>query len=361
MLLQRTRLPPLQLLKHQSMSARCQVHRSICQWTDIMGMGYDYEKIEIRESVMRKIFKLCLVLLAALILAAGCGAAKESEGKNFAVITDHMEREVIISTDPQRIISLSPSNTEIAFALGLGDRMVGVTDYCNYPEEALEVAKIGGFSKPNMEAVLALEPDLVLAGNKHEEQVKKLEEMNIPVLVLIPESMDEVFEAMTMVAKAAGKSQEADALITDLKNRLKTIESKVSSIQEQDRVRVYYEVSSDPLMSAGSASVINEVISLAGGKNIFADLAERYPKISQEVLIERNPQFILYPGSHGSEGFNPKEIAARPMWNNITAVKENKLFNVNADTISRPGPRLIEAVEKLAAMFYPEIFPKDNG
>jgi iron complex transport system substrate-binding protein len=236
--------------------------------------------------------------------------------------------------------------------------MVGVTDYCNYPEEALKVSKVGGFSKPNMEAVLALQPDLVLAGNKHEEQIKKLEEMNIPVLVLIPESMDEVFEAMTMVGKATGKSQEADTLISDMKNRLKTIESKVGSIPEQDRVRVYYEVSSDPLMSAGSASIINEVIYLAGGKNIFADVAERYPKISQEVLIERDPQFILYPGSHGSEGFDPKKIKSRPMWDKISAVKENKLVNINADTISRPGPRLIEAVEKLATVFYPEMFNK---
>jgi iron complex transport system substrate-binding protein len=300
-------------------------------------------------------------MLALIIFAAGCGAAKQSAGKDFGVVTDQINREVVLKAAPQRIVSLSPSNTEIAYAIGLGDKMVGVTDYCNYPEEALKVAKVGGFSKPNMEAVLALQPDLVLAGNKHEEQVKKLEEMNIPVLVLVPESMNEVFEAITMVGKAAGKNQEADALVSDMKNRLETTASKVSAIPEQDRVRVYYEVSSDPLMSAGSASIINEVISRAGGKNIFADLAERYPKISQEVLIERDPQFILYPGSHGSQGFDPKEIAARPMWNKISAVKENKLFTVNADTISRPGPRLIEAVEKLAAIFYPEVFPKVNG
>lgn len=307
---------------------------------------------------MRKKLKLCIVMLLVLILSVGCGAAKESKEKNFAVVTDQMKREVNVKSAPQRIVSLSPSNTEIAFALGLGDKMVGVTDYCNYPKEALKIAKVGGFSTPNMETVLAMQPDLVLAGNKHEEQVKKLEEMNIPVLVLVPESMDEVFEAMTMIGKATGKSQEADALISDMKNRLKTIESKVGSIPEQDRVRVYYEVSSDPLMSAGSASIINEVISLAGGKNIFADLTERYPKVSQEVLIERDPQFILYPGSHGSEGFDPNKIKARPMWDKITAVKENKFFNVNADTISRPGPRLVEAVENLAAIFYPELFKK---
>ncbi|MDD4401729.1 MAG: ABC transporter substrate-binding protein, partial [Desulfitobacteriaceae bacterium] len=246
---------------------------------------------------MKKNFKLSLIMFLILILAAGCGVANKPEGKNFAVVTDHYDRQVVLSSAPQRIVSLSPSNTEIAFALGLGDKIVGVTDYCNYPEEALKISKVGGFSTPNMEAVLALQPDLVLVSDKHKEQVTKLEEMNIPVLALIPESMDEVFEAMTMVGKATGKGQEANSFIFDMKNRLITIESRVGIIPEQDRVRVYYEVSSDPLMSAGSASIINEVISLAGGKNIFSDVAEKYPKISQEVLIERDPQFILYPGS----------------------------------------------------------------
>ncbi|KJS84400.1 MAG: hypothetical protein JM58_11210 [Peptococcaceae bacterium BICA1-8] len=305
---------------------------------------------------MKRFFKLCLVALAVLIFSAGCGAAKESEGKNFAVVIDQMGREVVVSSAPKMIISLSPSHTETAFAIGLGNSIVGVTDNCNYPEEALKINKVGGFSKPNIEAILALDPDLVLAGNIHEEQIQKLEEMKIPVLVLAPQSIEEVFEAMIMVGEATGKSKEADAVISGIRDKLKIIESKVGSIPEEDRVRVYYEVYSDPLMSAGGGSLIDGAISLAGGKNIFADVAERYPKISQEVLIERDPQFILFPKSHGSEVFDPNKIVVRPLWDKITAVKKNNLFGVSADTISRPGPRLIEAVEKLAAIFYPEMF-----
>ncbi|WP_418791835.1 ABC transporter substrate-binding protein [Phosphitispora sp. TUW77] len=311
---------------------------------------------------MRRTFKLCLMLLAVLIFASGCGAVKGSNGESnrnyYAVVVDHMGREVSIESEPKRIVSLAPSNTETAFALGLGSRIVGVTDYCNYPEEALKIDKVGGFSNPNTEAVIALTPDLVLAGNMHDEQVKKLEEMGVPVLVLNPESMEETFEAMIMIGKATGNSKEADAVIDDMKARLKNIESKISSIPEEERARVYYEVSSDPLMSAGSASLINEAITLAGGKNIFADVDERYPKVSEEVLIKRDPEFILFPGSHGSSSFDPQEIAARPLWNEITAVKENNLFDVSADKISRSGPRLIEAVEKLAKIFYPELFEK---
>lgn len=305
---------------------------------------------------MTRIIKLCLMMLAILIFSAGCMAAKESKGENFAIVTDQMGREVVIKSIPKRIVSLSPSHTETAFAIGLGNSIVGVTDYCNYPMEALKISKVGGFYKPNLEAVLALDPDLVLAGNMHEEQIKKLEEMNIPVLVLSPESLEDVFEAMVIAGKATGKSNEADAVISGIRDRLKTVKAKIGPISEQDRVRVYYEVSSDPLMSAGAASIINEVISLAGGKNIFADVAERYPKVSGEVLIDRDPQFILFPKNHGSIGFDPKKITARPLWDKITAVKKNNLFEVSADTISRPGPRLIEAVEKLAAIFYPEKF-----
>lgn len=297
---------------------------------------------------------LCLTMLTVLIFTAGCGVAQKTTEENYAIVTDQIGREVVISSAPQRLVSLSPSNTEIAFALGLGNSMVGVTDYCNYPEEALRISKVGGFANPNVEAVLALEPDLVFAGNMHKEQVKKLEELNVPVLVLSSESIEDVFEAMDIMGKATGKSKEAGAVIADIRDRLKTIEAKVSSVPVQERVRVYFEVSSDPLMSAGADSLINEVISLAGGKNIFADVPERYPKISEEVLLERNPQFIIFPGGHGSEGFDREKIAARPLWKNITAVKENHLFEVPADMITRPGPRSIEAIEKLAAIFYPE-------
>lgn len=303
---------------------------------------------------MARIARLCSVMLALLLFSTGCGSEKASDEKNFAVVVDQMGSEVIVKSAPKRIVSLAPSHTETAFAIGLGDSMVGVSDHCNYPEEALKISKVGGFSKPNIEAVLALNPDLVLAGNKHEEAVKKLRELNIPVLVLIPESLEDVFEAMVIVGEATGKRKEAEAVIEGLKDRLKKIESRVGAIPEQERVRVYYEVSSDPLMSAGAASLINEVISLAGGINIFSDVAETYPKISEEVLILRDPQFILFPKSHGSIQFEPQKIASRPLWDKITAVKENRLFSITTDAISRPGPRLVDAVEELAAIFYPE-------
>ncbi len=305
----------------------------------------------------KKIYKIFFVMVTLLVLSAGCGTVDGNDGESIAFV-DQAGREVVISGYPQRIVSLSPSNTEIAFAVGLGSSMVGVTENCNYPEDVLKISKVGGFSKPNIEAVLALEPDLVLAGNKHGEQTQKLEEMGVPVLVLVPESIEDIYEALDMVGKATGKSKEANTVITDIRDRLKAIESRVGEIPEGERLRVYYEVSSEPLMSAGAASIITEVISSAGGKNIFADVPERYPKISQEVLIERDPQVILFPGSHGAMDFDLNEIASRPMWDSLTAVKENRMFEVSADIITRPGPRIVEAVEDLTAIFYPQKFRK---
>lgn len=308
---------------------------------------------------MKRIFYTLLFIIAlgaVLMSAVGCGDANTMNDESFATVTDQLGREVIIPSVPERVISLSPSNTEIAYAVGLGDSIVGVTDYCNYPEEALAKDKIGGFSSPNIEKIVILEPDLVLAGNKHEELIVKFEEMGIPVIMLVPESIEDAFEAMELVAEATGKSEEAGDVISGIKNRLETVQVKVASVTDKDRVRIYYEVYSDPLMTAGGASLINEVISAAGGKNIFADVNESYPKISSEVLIERDPQVIIFPDTHGSEAFGTDLLKDRPLWSEITAVKENALFKISSDAISRPGPRLIDAVEDLAAIFYPELF-----
>lgn len=301
--------------------------------------------------------RLLMLILAALLTAAlifsGCANPDKTADSTKIIITDQMNRQVSISKTPGRIVSLAPGNTEIAYALGLGDKMVGVTDNCNFPQEALEIAKVGGFSKPNIEAILALKPDLVIAGNKHVEQVKKLEEMGVSALILVPESMQEVFTAMQLVGKATGKDKEAEAIVAKMNERIQAVQAKVGSIPQEKRVRVYYEVASEPLMSIGSTSIIHEVVALAGGNNIFFDVTDRYPKISQEVLIERDPQVILFPKSHGSMTMDAQTIAARPLWNTLSAVKQNRIYEVSADTVSRAGPRLVEAVEQLATLFYP--------
>ncbi len=304
--------------------------------------------------VRKNVFVLLLGLL--VVFAVGCGVrtGESDETGFFAVLVDQSGREVVIEELPERIVSISPGNTEMLFFIGLGEKVVGVTDFCNYPEEALAKDKVGGFSKPNLEALVELEPDLVLAGNMHAEIVAKLEEFGIPVLVLSPGSVNDVFHAMELVAEAAGT--DAKGAIGGMRERLDKVREALAAVPEGERFRVYYEVYSEPLMSAGGLSLINEVLTLGGGINIFADVAERYPKISQEAVVERDPQFILYPGFHGSEEIKGDILTGRPVWRGITAVKEGRVLSVRDDAVSRPGPRLVDGVEEVARILYPDLF-----
>lgn len=321
---------------------------------------------------------LLFVLLSTvicLLLLAGCGSdegmfevdeepegvetgetVEPAETDGTVVVTDQMGREVLIEGIPQRIISLSPSNTEVVFALGLGDRIVGVTEFCNYPPEALEKDIVGGFSTPSIEKIVELEPDMILASTIHEEEVPRLEALGIPVLVVESSSLAELYASMSLIAEVTGVSANGEALIASMQTRIQAVEAVVSDIDNDDKVRVYYEVYSDPLMSAGRGAFINEIISLAGGVNIFGDLDENYPQISAEVVAERQPDIILFPDYHGTADFVLEGMTSRPGWESVPAVQQSRIYAASDDTFARPGPRVVDAVEEAARIFYPELF-----
>ncbi|MDO9535190.1 MAG: cobalamin-binding protein [Bacillota bacterium] len=307
---------------------------------------------------MKKILIILLVLHTFLLVFSGCGSTDVTGGGDepFARIVDQMGRELLVPKVPERIISISPANTEIAFALGLGDRLVGVTDYCSYPTQAQDKTSVGGYSDPNLEKIVALEPDLILAGSFHKEEVLKLDEMGIPVLVLDPQSLEEIYESFELVAIATGAEAEFKRLAADMKGRIDAVEERLASLEEDKKVRVYFEVYSDPLMSAGNKAEINEIISLAGGINIFADIDGTYPVVSAEAVVKRDPQVILFPDYHGTEEFNAELLQERPGWGEIDAVKNGRVHAVENDVFSRPGPRFVEAVEAAAKLFYPDLF-----
>jgi len=306
---------------------------------------------------------IVLLILFVLIAAVGCSELNEVveqeellETNGAVVVSDQMGRKVIVEDVPQRIISLSPSNTEVVFALGLDDRVVGVTEYCNYPPEALEKDQVGGFSTPSIERIVELEPELILASTIHEEEVIRLEELGLPVLVVESSTLIDLYTSISLVAEVTGIVDDGEALIDSMRKRINAVESIVAGIDPEDKVRVYYEVYSDPLMSAGKGAFINEIISLAGGVNIFADINENYPTISAEVVAERQPDIILFPDYHGTADFVIDGMTARPGWESIPAVRENRVYAISDDTFARPGPRVVEAVEEAAEIFYPELF-----
>ncbi len=313
-----------------------------------------------------------LIMVISLLLLTGCGGeegvaedespiegdetAEPAETSGTVTVTDQMGREVTIEGIPQRIISLSPSNTEVAFALGLGERIVGVTEYCNYPPEALEKDIVGGFSTPSIEKIVELEPNLILASTIHEEEVPRLEELGIPVLVVEASSLNELYTSMSLVAEITGVISAGEELIASMQQRIQAVQDVVSVIDDEDKIRVYYEVYSEPLMSAGSGAFITDVITLAGGINIFGDVDENYPQISAEVVAERQPEIILFPDYHGTADLVLEGMADRPGWESVPAVQEFRVHAMSDDTFARPGPRAVEAIEDAARIFYPELF-----
>lgn len=331
-------------------------------------------------NMSKKIFKsisLFLILLMATAIIVGCSSSKSNKDKaqdNPAApqddtrqqesaaypltVKDQMNREVTVEKEPERIVSLAPSNTEILFALGLGDKVVGVTNYCDYPEEAKSKEKIGGFADPNMEKIVSLKPDLVLATDMHQKPVEQLEKLNIPVVVLTPKDIPEMLNSIEIIGKISGKEAESLKLVETLKDRIKAVEDKVAGIPQDKRPKVYYEVWPEPFTTAGPGTFVNDIIEKAGGRNIAGDAEKAYPEYSQEMIIAKNPDIIIF-SHHGSSKTAVEDILKRPGWENINAVKDKKVFYVDENIAQRATPRLIDGLEQFAEIIRPELFKQN--
>lgn len=304
-----------------------------------------------------------LLLVALLLFAAGCtkasketgekpredGAQQTSAVETFPMtIKDDAGREVKIASEPQRIISLAPANTEILFALGLEDKIVGVTTFCDYPEQAKEKEKIGDFANPNIEKMISLKADIIFAaGGIQKPIIEEAEKAGINVFVVDPKTVDSLLDVLLRIGKATGSSKTAKALVDDLSGRVEKVKEKAAKSDEKPNI--FYELYNEPLMTAGSGSLINDAIEVAGGKNIAAEIKEEYPQYSLEKLIAADPE--IYVGSTGSMQ-SAEDVSKRPGWNKLTAIKENKVVILDENVIARPGPRLIEALEELADAFH---------
>lgn len=272
-------------------------------------------------------------------------------------VTDDLGRKVIIVKLPQRIVSLAPSNTEILFALGLGDKIVGVTSYCNYPEEAKTKKRIGGFYPPDIERVAAQKPDLVLATKIHEKVViPPLERLGLTVLALAPKTLDEVLKNITLIGEVTGKSQEAPALIANLNQRIKAVTTRTEKLTAEQRYRVLYAIWHDPIWAGGGDTFHNDLIEKAGGRNIFATDFPEWRQVSLEEVLIRNPQVIIVSGMGATRGLVFNSIKNEPRLAATEAIAKGRIYEIDSDLSERPGPRLIEALEQLARLIHPEIF-----
>lgn len=272
-------------------------------------------------------------------------------------LTDDLGREVTIETKPQRIISLLPSNTEILFAIGAGKQVVGVTSYCNYPPEAASREQVGGITNQSIsiESVVAMEPDLVVASGSQDQVIPVLEEAGLSVIVLEPATFEDIFANIELVGRATGHAAEATALTSELRSRVEAVREKVAAIPQEERPAVFYEVWNDPFMTAGPNTFIGQLIDIAGGVNIFADVDEDWPQISPEVIVSRNPDVIVGPDNH-RDALATGTIVERPGWATITAVQNNRIYLLNGDAVSRSGPRIVDMLEELARDLHPGLF-----
>ncbi len=252
-----------------------------------------------------------------------------------------------------RYISLAPSTTEILFALGLDDEIVGVSSYCNYPLKARNKERVGTFSRANIEKIFSLRPDYIFCtGLEQTPIITELRRLNLKAYVSDPANMQELFNSIRDIAKITGKVKAGGNLIEDMENQIEEVSSKVKLIPQDKRQKVFIEIWHDPLTTAGRGSFVDELLTLAGGVNIAGDTKRAYSIFSPEAVIKRNPDCIIL--AYMDKEKTQKSVGKRFGWLMISAVKNNRVYNdINPDLLLRPGPRVVEGIKKVYKKLYP--------
>ncbi|MDX8359775.1 ABC transporter substrate-binding protein [Cytobacillus sp. IB215316] len=326
---------------------------------------------------MKKYFPTVFIVILSFILLVGCGQTEvknneastnvEQETKvddkaesSFPVtITDGLGNDVTIEEEPQAIVSLIPSNTEIAFALGLGDKMVGVGDWADYPPEVADIARVGG-TEFNVEKVISLNPDVVLAhassAHSSTEGLQQLRDAGINVVVVNnATSFKAVYDSIKMIGVVTGTEENADKIISDMTEKLNLIKEKSAEIKEADQKVVWIEISQAPdLFTTGKGTFMHEMLEAIGAINAAGD-QEGWPQFTEEDAVLLKPDVIVI--TYGYYVDNAvDQVLARDAWQEVPAVKNKLVFDINSNLVTRSGPRLIEGVEELAKAVYPDIY-----
>ncbi|WP_010530000.1 ABC transporter substrate-binding protein [Lentibacillus jeotgali] len=326
---------------------------------------------------MKKVLSFILLLMVTLGLLVGCGSgssdagneagstddnAEQTETQESAfplTVTDASDNEMTIDEKPERIVSLIPSNTEIAFALGLGDEIVGVSDHDNYPEEVKEKKRVGGMEL-NVEVILSLEPDLVLAhasgAHNSKQALQQIRDAGINVFVVQDaQSIESTYEAIEQIGHITGTDEKASDIVGNMKEEFAALSGKTEAISDDDRKSVFFEVAPAPEMfTAGKNTFFDDLLQVINAGNA-AKKQDGWVQIDPEAIVELNPDVIIT--TYGGYVDNPVEqVRNRDGWGDMTAIEKEQVYDVPSDIVSRPGPRLVEGAKEIAEVVYPELF-----
>jgi iron complex transport system substrate-binding protein len=314
--------------------------------------------------IIAAVVVIVLIASAAFIYFYNQGQPSGEDLEALQNLVDDHGYTTSLTAYPNKIISVAPSCTEILFAIGAGNKVVAVTDYCDYPYNFAawiaegNMTSVGDFTSPNLEVITSLSPDLILAsGGVQVESVQTLRERGYKVLVLDPTSVDGILNNIELVGNATGKRAEATALVNDLTSRINAVgETVANAAKPKVYYEVYYETTSS--WTIGAKAWQTELIEKAGGTNVFGDQQMDYYQYQVEALIDRNPDVIVLPESGMGTGTQASldAVKERPGWDTMNAVQNDRIYQINSNIIERSGPRVVDAIEQLAAFFHPELF-----
>lgn len=312
-----------------------------------------------RRGLAAVIFPAALALLVlGAVAVTGCGSDSSSGGgaspaasasSGPITVTDGSGQTVTLKQPATRIVSLAPANTEIAYAVGAGDKMVAGTSYDDYPAAAKSLPKIGDFANPNVEKIASFNPDLVLAAGGIQAGLRsKLEKLGMQVYVVDPKTYDGVMTEIANVGQLAGSTEQAQQVADTMQKAKDDVQAKVASLS---RPATFLEIYSKPLMTAGGDTFIDDMITLAGGSNLGATAGSGFPTFSTEVLFKNDPDVYIADSGSMSE---PGDISKRAGFADLAAVKDGHVYVIADNIIARPGPRLAEGLQELVKMIHPE-------
>ena len=269
------------------------------------------------------------------------------------LFTDSKGRNVRVPNRPERIISMAPSVTETLYELEVDDRLVGVTNYCNYPVDASSKTSIGGFSTPNMEVIVSLNPDLIIATAWNEESVALLEDRGFTIVIILAETLDEIIFNIGVIGNLTDAETKGAEIMNTLTTDMEAITNKTSVFHENNSVDCYFEIWESPMV-AGGTSFIDDMITKAGAINLFSGLPLEWPTVQHEWIIGADPDVIFI--TEHSLPFYSQDVCSRTGYNVVNACINDRIYLGNDDIYLRPGPRIIMALENMTRYIYPFLF-----